>query len=142
MRPTIYLILVFNFLVIGNIYCQKHVCDTSFIIRNKFTYLAVNIDISKYQKRGCSFTQTFLQTNDSSSYYLSNNIGSSYFIFLDKKFRKIEEGYWLGEFFKGLYCSYYKNGRIKSKGQYDGMEKIGTWLYYNENGVLIKTEKY
>ncbi len=143
MKTITYLIVSFNFLIIPNIYSQDLVCDTTVIIRRKFIINSIrHLGIDNVKKKGCSFTQTFFKTKDSSSYYLSNNICHSYFIFLDKKLRKIEEGYWCAEFFNGFYISYHKNGKVKSKGVYDSIDKIGEWLYYNENGILIKTVKY
>lgn len=37
---------------------------------------------------------------------------------------------------------YYPNGELKLKGQYDEDVPVGKWKYYNEEGKLIKTDKY
>lgn len=37
---------------------------------------------------------------------------------------------------------YYKNGQLKLKGQYLNRKKNGLFEYYDNKGVLIKTEKY
>ncbi len=37
---------------------------------------------------------------------------------------------------------WYENGQLKNKGQYLKGAPEGIWLYYNEKGVLIKTEEY
>ena len=37
---------------------------------------------------------------------------------------------------------YYKNGKIRSKGEYKNGEKIGNWVEYNELGEIIKNEQY
>ena len=49
-----------------------------------------------------------------------------------------------------IITEYYNNGKLKSEKMYvnhtiqesDEEEPIGTWKYYDENGKLIKTEKY
>lgn len=42
----------------------------------------------------------------------------------------------------GIIVSYMKNGKIRYKGQYKDGEKIGGWEFYDDNGNLLKTEKY
>ena len=37
---------------------------------------------------------------------------------------------------------YYKNGKIRSKGEYKNGEKIGNWVEYNELGEIIKNKQY
>ena len=131
------------FLTLSKLHGQITNCDSTYIIRLHFTYLNMDISSEKFIKKGnCTFFEKRWKSHDSTSYYFSNNIGHSYFIFADKKNRIIEEGFWLGEFFTGLYISYYKNGKVQSKGQYDGIDKIGVWEYFDEKGNLIKTENY
>lgn len=43
--------------------------------------------------------------------------------------------------YQGKYYSYFENKKIKSKGKYKNNEKVGTWSYYDEQGVVRK-EKY
>lgn len=40
------------------------------------------------------------------------------------------------------YILYHSNRKIKEKGQYKNYKKIGTWKYFDENGKIIKTERY
>lgn len=136
------LLLMIGFLSFSSLNGQNLKCDTTYLIRNSFLYLAKDISLDKFRKCNCTYSEKRWKGNDSDSYYLSNNIGSSYFIFKDKKNRIIEQGYWLGEFFNGLYISYYKNGKVKSKGKFAGEEKTGEWLYYDEKGNLQKKETY
>ena len=37
---------------------------------------------------------------------------------------------------------YYENGQLMMKGLYKDALQIGEWKYYNEKGILIKTETY
>lgn len=41
-----------------------------------------------------------------------------------------------------VYREYYKNGELKLKGQYLNRKKNGLFEYFDNNGVLIKTEEY
>ena len=38
--------------------------------------------------------------------------------------------------YSGEYISYYPNGRVKAKGQYQNMKEVGIWYYYDEKGNL------
>jgi len=38
--------------------------------------------------------------------------------------------------------TFYKNGQLKSKGLKINKFKCGYWYYYNENGKILKVEKY
>ena len=42
---------------------------------------------------------------------------------------------------EGEYIEYYENGKIKTKGNYEKGNKSGNWQYFDENGVLIETNK-
>ena len=42
----------------------------------------------------------------------------------------------------GYWIERYRNGFIKEQGQYDCREKIGTWMYYYENGFPQKVVTY
>jgi antitoxin component YwqK of YwqJK toxin-antitoxin module len=42
----------------------------------------------------------------------------------------------------GPYFYYYENGKIKVKGSYKNDKKDGEWIYMDEHGKPIKTEKY
>ncbi len=42
----------------------------------------------------------------------------------------------------GKTASWYPNGNIRYIGNYMQEKQIGTWRYYDEEGNLIKTEKY
>jgi antitoxin component YwqK of YwqJK toxin-antitoxin module len=42
----------------------------------------------------------------------------------------------------GPYFYYYENGKIKIHGNYKNDKKDGDWKFYDEQGKLIKTEKY
>ncbi|MBI2271132.1 MAG: hypothetical protein HYU69_12370 [Bacteroidetes bacterium] len=66
----------------------------------------------------------------------------TYFKFYDKKELKIAEGNWYIEGFVGAYKEYYKSGRIKESGTYNGDAKEKAWTYYNEEGKAIKEEVY
>lgn len=37
----------------------------------------------------------------------------------------------------GEYCEYYKNGKIKTKGQYKNDKKTGKWTSFDENGKML-----
>jgi antitoxin component YwqK of YwqJK toxin-antitoxin module len=37
---------------------------------------------------------------------------------------------------------WYANGKLESESYYDNNEPTGEWKYWNEDGVLIKTERY
>lgn len=37
---------------------------------------------------------------------------------------------------------YYESGSIMEKGQYKDDLKQGTWYFYNEQGVVVKKERY
>lgn len=51
-----------------------------------------------------------------------------------------------GDYFSGLYTSYYENGKIKIEGQfYEGNFtniQVGEWKWYNEDGSLSQKETY
>ncbi len=40
------------------------------------------------------------------------------------------------------YYAYYPNGYIKEMGQYKNGIKRAKWIYFNENGVAVKIEKF
>jgi uncharacterized protein len=42
----------------------------------------------------------------------------------------------------GNYISYFENGQIETKGQYELGEKNGEWIYFSANGNEIKRENY
>ncbi len=42
----------------------------------------------------------------------------------------------------GSIREYYQNGEIKLKGQYEEDNPVGKWKYYDEQGKLIKTDRY
>lgn len=42
----------------------------------------------------------------------------------------------------GLWIYYYDNGNIKKQGWWKNFKKIGKWDYYNKNGNLVKTKEY
>ncbi|SFN50719.1 hypothetical protein SAMN05421741_106108 [Paenimyroides ummariense] len=46
-------------------------------------------------------------------------------------------GEWIGR-----WKFYHKNKKLKANGNYEDGNKIGEWKYYDEQGNLIKTEKY
>lgn len=48
----------------------------------------------------------------------------------------------IGIFPEGVFQSWYENGQLKEIGEYKDGDKIGVWKYYDENGNLIKEEKY
>lgn len=37
---------------------------------------------------------------------------------------------------------YYSNGKIKSEGKLKNGHKQGTWSFYNEEGVIVKQERW
>lgn len=52
-------------------------------------------------------------------------------------------GNYLNNKFHGDFISYYyKTGKIKQIYQYEFGEKIGNWIYLNENGDTLKIEKF
>jgi hypothetical protein len=42
----------------------------------------------------------------------------------------------------GLYKSFYKTNKIRSKGQYEKGIKEGKWTYWDSEGNILKTEEY
>lgn len=40
-----------------------------------------------------------------------------------------------GLVWQGKHVTFHKNGKVESEGQYTNGNKIGTWLYYHDNGV-------
>ena len=42
----------------------------------------------------------------------------------------------------GKIIYYWDNGQIRLTGQYDKMQRIGTWKTYESNGILIREENY
>lgn len=65
-----------------------------------------------------------------------------YFVFCNKKARRIAEGLWDIEGFHGMYKEYYKDGKLKESGTYNGDAKEKIWTYYSEEGKAIKEEVY
>ena len=55
---------------------------------------------------------------------------------------RIEEGYSWFEYREGLHKYYHPNGSLESIGVYNGNEKAGRWLYYDQSGVLVKEEYF
>ena len=44
---------------------------------------------------------------------------------------------------EGVWKKYHPNGKISVKGFYTkGNTKTGVWEYFDESGLIIKTEKY
>lgn len=62
--------------------------------------------------------------------------------FYDTKKRIIEEGRWYLEYFDGYYWSYFKNGKIKSNGEYSDNIKVGEWILNNKKGIIIHEDSY
>lgn len=63
-------------------------------------------------------------------------------IFIDKKGRLIETGYYNYIGFNNFYKGYYKSGIKRVEGSYIYNNKTGIWKYYNRQGKLIKTKEY
>jgi len=42
----------------------------------------------------------------------------------------------------GNYFEYHPSGELKVKGKYKNDQKDGTWKYYNEDGDLVKRERW
>lgn len=55
---------------------------------------------------------------------------------------KIEEGKWNKSGFAGHYCSYFKNGSIKSEGVLRQDLEVGKWVYYKKDGSVFKVINY
>lgn len=41
----------------------------------------------------------------------------------------------------GTFKKFYENGILMDEGEYKMMKKVGLWKYYDETGILIKTEE-
>ena len=133
--------------VLCELNCQNFHVDTIFIKQNcnysireigmyKLCYVLRNNEIlfskKKNDKSKC----------DDSLFCFINNNYTSHFIFVDKKNRYIEEGNWRSIQFNGKYRSYFKNGKIKSEGNYCFNVEIGRWVYYKKNGQVYKSINY
>ncbi|OYU96719.1 MAG: hypothetical protein CFE21_00075 [Bacteroidetes bacterium B1(2017)] len=135
------LFLLLAFLTFSNTMAQQIKCDTVVIIRNRFIKVDDNpIKFKKLKWNNCCFIENRWMNDDSSIRILSSGLIKSYYIFLDKKGRKIEEGYWHVDFFNDSYISYNKNGTISSRGKFDNDVKIGLWHFYDKYGRLIRSE--
>ena len=52
------------------------------------------------------------------------------------------EGYIKNGEIHGSYNKYYRNGNIEIKGQHNKGLKEGKWLYYNQDGNIVREEVY
>jgi antitoxin component YwqK of YwqJK toxin-antitoxin module len=66
----------------------------------------------------------------------------SYFIFIDKRNKKMMEARWTQESILGNFIFYYRNGQIKVKGHHGTGGDCGYWEFYNRKGKLRKAEEY
>lgn len=41
----------------------------------------------------------------------------------------------------GSFQKFHENGNLMEEGEYIKMKKVGVWKYYDENGILLKTEQ-
>ncbi len=143
--------LVFVFVLITNlIFCQKK-SDTIYIIIKD----AVFNDSVFYYNDGLNnlykkinnkfYINSKKKCNKKARSIIGWHSEDKYkvFVFKNKKGKRIEEGYWSYEVWRnGYYIFYHKNGVKKSEGVFYINEKIGKWYYYDEKGVLIKTENF
>ena len=86
------------------------------------------------EKKIKSFT-TYHNGNpqNSKSFYINGNINENINWDYETSFRSVR---------KGVYEKYYENGNIFISGFYKNGVRSGVWLYYDESGVVIKTEEW
>lgn len=137
---TILLLFVLSFI---NSIGLSQKTDTAFVILKKnkrvlkrkkivFCYVKKIKGNSLYKEKSCKA--------EKDSYLLMDSlIGvDSYFVFMNNKGNKTEEGYWGRECYThGKFISYHKNGKIKEMGSYDLGNKIGIWKTYDCKSNLI-----
>lgn len=54
----------------------------------------------------------------------------------------VQQGTVHGEALNGKYYSYYYNKKLKEKGRFKYGLKVGEWLVWNDEGVLLKQQKF
>jgi antitoxin component YwqK of YwqJK toxin-antitoxin module len=111
--------------------------DTSFVIyfSNEGRPLS---SISKFQSGKIEGTSSYhwedsLYIQESTSYYENGNIRVKTSGYLDEKDRV-----WKSH---GTIVFYYENGNMKEFRKFDKGKEVGTWLYYDEEGKLQKSEE-
>lgn len=143
-QAGISLLLLFRFVCTARSAEQDR--DTAFVVLPRF----VKVDklvLSDLRYDRDTFYLNTRRTNegfDGKVLLEKKQADSAYFIFMTPSGKRIEEGVWDGEHFTfGGYKEYYKNGQVKSAGNfgYTG-EKMGAWYYYNRRGDLVKAIKY
>jgi glucan-binding YG repeat protein len=89
-----------------------------------------------YQKRG--------RTTLGDDYREFNKLtsGDRYYYFIDKKNRKMMEGYWTPEGMAGSFVFYYKNGAVKVRGEVTNFGNCGAWYYFNKKGMQKKIKVF
>lgn len=127
---------------------------TQFTIQGKDTILTLNgkpFPIKKYlefQKHNCRLEGDCKDSTENIFFVKTYNTNGR-LLYSTYKIDP-EENYW------GTYTEYYENGKIKIQGQYmffgnDWKKyydeknlnvKIGTWLYYNKKGKIIRQTTY
>lgn len=123
-----------------NIFAQKQ--DTIVIIDKQYTYLT---DIDKALSMDLKGDTIFIvkKANDNVMGKAWDILNKHPFCYIyDGNKHLMEAGTWFGEGFNGEYVSYYKNGKVRSKGGFNYNNKIGKWFYYDEKGNLIKEQTY
>lgn len=148
MKKILLIALVF---LINGIYAQKLNKDTLIIIFDRFSsvqdvkcdYLYLNLKndtlyLSIKKKKTIDEVKKEELLEDM---WRINPFIYCKFIWI-KNHRLIEEGYWNNGFFQGQYCSYFKNGSLKSNGNYLFGIEVGKWVYYKKDGTIYKIVYY
>jgi hypothetical protein len=68
--------------------------------------------------------------------------GKKYVFFVDKKNRKMMEGYWTPEGFYSSFVLYHKNGTVKQIGTLSDVGKCGKWECFNKKGRVKRTDVF
>jgi hypothetical protein len=114
--------------------------DTIVVVRTKWKTEYEPVIKSFIIRNDTVFEKKGGKTNHDENIILDKLIlNKSYFIFIDKKNRRMMEGRWNKESIYGDFVFYFKDGNTKVKGSIIDLG-CGYWEYYNKKGVLIKTE--
>lgn len=134
------IILIIGFLISIRCFAQNH--DTVIVINKIYSYLTDRKTVLNMELRN-NIIYLIKHPNSELETKAEDLIYKKPFCKIyDSKKRLMEKGIWFGEGFEGEYESYYKNGKLRSKGRFNYNNKTGKWLYYNKDGSLKKEENY
>jgi antitoxin component YwqK of YwqJK toxin-antitoxin module len=148
MKNKLLIILVFGF---NSLFAQSDKIDTISIVYEKFSSVQNLLHVNKFlfKKNGILYLEKRLERkcdNDSTNlyyfFYNKNHSNHLYYCKFYYKDKLIEEGIWDLYNFEGYYRSYYKNGKLKSEGNFFMGAEIGKWIYYNKKGSVYKIINY